>query len=989
VVALPLDASLAGGWGGGKGHGAGAGLVMLVTHAPSWRFRPRLMRWPGVAVVFPAGLGELLTGDDPGLRARGEVGAVTIPPGLGRLAGVPRLGVADRDHPVFGHLAGDPSPPIGAIRPVSGLHVLPGDQRQQPHRRGSLLAQLPVLQGSHQRVRVIYQGRHQRVLGGRVVPAGPRLARLGVIAAGCRQTRCRNVTLFSDLPAGLHDGAAVKQRSRIRSASAEPHLLPIRPSAMNITEKPLFGLFWLGRPGAAVRVPAGTLLLLTALVLSACTTSSASGRGTHPPSAADMALIRFNSCGDALRNLRTAATRAFRAGTLPASGGVAGSHQVAPGAPPAAPSAGGPAADSNARAEARTAQGSATSGSGQLGSGAAAGWYSGTNTATAGVDEPDLVKTDGRRIVTVSGMVLRVVDAQTRQLTGVLDLSSGTQYGGRLPATLLLAGNHALVLFSQSVDVMGGPAVSPGAPGSGAVTPPGPVGSPSSVSPGTVMPIQGPRLVLVDLSTGTPRIISDYTMDGSLVDARQIGPVARVVIQSAPRLYPLPYGPGGPSGAASYRTAITRARLSQWLPRYEVTAGAVTRTGLVDCSAVSHPAAVSYTGNSMLTVLTFDLSGPSLGNGDPVTIVADGDIVYSDGTSLYIASREWAIQPAMGTTGGGVSQARTAGVMPAASPGYTGIYKFDISGPGRPVYEASGSVPGWLLGSSGTAEYSLSAWNGALRVATTTYGSFTTGHGQGSRSAVYVLEQSGGQMVVVGRAGGLGAGEQIYAVRFVGPVGYVVTFRQTDPLYTLDLSDPARPRVVGQLPLNGYSAYLYPVDATHLIGVGQNTNALGQTTGTQISLFDVSDLAAPVRLATYDLQFGHSEAEFDPHAFLYWSATKLLVIPVQLPYGTAPQPMPEGGTVQDSPAYSPVSEAVALHVDDHGFTKLGTITHPVTVNDPAGAQIRRSLIIGSALWTLSDAGLKANDSTTLTPLAWVAFSPITQVTSTSMMTSSH
>src|SRR5262249_7978774 len=153
-------------------------------------------------------------------------------------------------------------------------------------------------------------------------------------------------------------------------------------------------------------------------------------------------------------------------------------------------------------------------------------------------------------------------------------------------------------------------------------------------------------------------------------------------------------------------------------------------------------------------------------------------------------------------------------------------------------------------------------------------------------------------------------------------------------------------------------------DATHLIGIGQDATALGQTTGTQISLFDVSDLAAPVRLATYDLRFGHSEAEFDPHAFLYWPATRLLVIPVQQPYGTSPQPGRQGGTLPPSPVSRPVSEAVVLHVDARGFTKLGTITHPVTLNDSAGAQIRRSLIIGSALWTLSDAGLKANDSTT-------------------------
>jgi len=518
------------------------------------------------------------------------------------------------------------------------------------------------------------------------------------------------------------------------------------------------------------------------------------------------------------------------------------------------------------------------------------------------------------------------------------------------------------------------------------------------------MPIEGPLLVLVDLSTPTPEIVGQYSIDGSLIDARQVGSVARVVIQSTPRLYPPIFDQAGgqPDGAAS-TAAISQAGISQWLPRYSLTTGSTTRTGQVDCASVSHPAAASYTGSSMLTVLTFDLSVPSLGDGEPVTVVADGDTVYSDGTSLYIASREWAAQPVPGTAGGGESSSRTADVMPVRLPGYTGIYKFDISGPGRPVYEASGSVPGWLLGSSDTAQYSMSAWHGALRVATTTSATFTDGTPPESVSAVYVLAQYGDQLDVIGKAGGLGAGEQIYAVRFVGSAGYVVTFRQTDPLYTLDLSDPAQPRVVGQLPLTGYSAYLYPVDATHLIGIGQGADALGETTGTQVSLFDVSDLAAPVRLATYDVQFGHSEAEFDPHAFLYWPATQLLVIPVEQASAVTPEPAPPGaaapgsptsgsavqggavqggavqaGTVQELPAYVPVSEAVVLHVDDHGFTELGTITHPVTASDSVGAQIRRSLIIDSALWTLSDAGLKANDSTTLTPLAWLPFSPALQ-----------
>src|SRR5262249_58535432 len=136
---------------------------------------------------------------------------------------------------------------------------------------------------------------------------------------------------------------------------------------------------------------------------------------------------------------------------------------------------------------------------------------------------------------------------------------------------------------------------------------------------------------------------------------------------------------------------------------------------------------------------------------------------------------------------------------------------------------------------------------------------------------------------------------RIYSVRFMGPVGYVVTFRQTDPLYTLDLSDPARPRVRGSVALTGYSAYLHPVSDARLIGIGRQADAMGHVGGTQVSLFDVSDLAAPARLATFALTAAISSAEFDPHAFLYWPAAHLMVVSLQAT-GPAPgAPVPPGG----------------------------------------------------------------------------------------------
>ena len=155
-----------------------------------------------------------------------------------------------------------------------------------------------------------------------------------------------------------------------------------------------------------------------------------------------------------------------------------------------------------------------------------------------------------------------------------------------------------------------------------------------------------------------------------------------------------------------------------------------------------------------------------------------------------------------------------------------------------------------------------------------------------------------------GHVAGLGLTERIYSVRFMGPVGYVVTFRQTDPLYTVDLSDPAQPRARGSVALTGYSAYLHPASDTRLIGIGRQADAMGHVGGTQVSLFDVSDLAAPTRLATFALTAAVSDAEFDPHAFLYWPGSHLVVVPVQVPGPVPAAPVTPGGLAQspDGPA---------------------------------------------------------------------------------------
>jgi hypothetical protein len=528
--------------------------------------------------------------------------------------------------------------------------------------------------------------------------------------------------------------------------------------------------------------------------------------------------------------------------------------------------------------------------------------YSGTNVHEQGVDEPDIVKTDGRRIVTVTMGTLRVVDAATRRLTAEVGL--GMVPGGQ--TDLLLSGDRALVLVHSLTGRY-----------------------PMRIAMPEGGPAQGPQVILVDLSA-EPRVLSRFEGEGELVDARLTGSTARVVLRSSPRIaFPdLPNRNDEDERVKANRKAIDRASADAWLPGWTVTDGDTTERGKVGCGQVSRPPV--FSGSSVVSVHTFDLAEPKLGNGDPVSVVADGDTVYGTPTSLYIASdQRWRLDFWPGRDNRRTNQR-------------TEIYRFDTPAGAKPVYAAAGSVPGWLVN-----QYALSEWNGHLRVATTDESA--------QSSAVRVLKQQDDKLAQVGVIDGLGKGERIYSARFIGPRGYLVTFRQTDPLYSVDLSNPAKPRVTGELKITGYSAHLQPIDEGRLIGIGQEATVEGRTQGTQISLFDVSNMADPRRLAQYHVANGHSEAEYDPHAILWWPATKLLVVPMVSFDSTKSMSQPS---------------ALALRVTDAGLAEVGTVEQPV-MTEGYRPSIQRSLVIGDVLWTYSDAGLQASSLSTMESLAYI------------------
>lgn len=550
--------------------------------------------------------------------------------------------------------------------------------------------------------------------------------------------------------------------------------------------------------------------------------------------------------------------------------------------------------------------------------------FSGTNVQEAGVDEPDTVKTDGRDIYVARAGDVSAIDVRTGKPSLVdslpLDISGGTE--------LLLHGEHLLVLSRapQMVPLPG--------PVTG-IRAPGPIAT-------------GTTLSEIDVSDpARMRLVRTMRLDGRYLTARLVGATVRIVLSTVTRteLPLLPPGRVAPNagtgaGAGGERTTrVGSADAKTWLPRYTVRSprGAVTRQGaLVGCKQILRPP--TDAGFGLTTVVTIDLD-KGLEPVDSDALAASPRAVYASRSSLYVATDGFSGIPVRG--------------VPTTNE--TTIHRFDITSPTRTVYRASGRVPGVLLD-----QWSLSEQDGVLRVASTSVPSWTGGPGTESETMVTTLRQEGGALATLGRVGGLGRGERVYAVRFEGDTGYVVTFRQVDPLYTLDLSSPAHPVARGELKIRGYSAYLHPVGPGLLLGIGQDATQEGRLLGTQASLFDVSNLARPQRIGSLSLGMTSSQAEQDHHAFLWWPRTDLAVIPIQQ-YGD-----------------TPFVGALGLRVRRSGITEVGRISHPRAPNGPLdvpGPGITRSLVVGDTLYTVSSAGVKASALATLADRGFVRLPP--------------
>jgi hypothetical protein len=393
------------------------------------------------------------------------------------------------------------------------------------------------------------------------------------------------------------------------------------------------------------------------------------------------------------------------------------------------------------------------------------------------------------------------------------------------------------------------------------------------------------QATVVDLADpSSPGVVGSTELVGSLVDARASDGVVRLVVSADPVLpwvqpdYSTTWTEEDSRRAVAANQAVLDAASdTSLLPQRVVRAQDGSVSGLVpalDCTAVAHPDVQSGAG-----VVTVTSIAPSAVTSDDdvqagaVGITAATDLVYSSPERLYLAT----------TAGGWAVPVDAVGTVAPADEPTTQVHGFALDGTAT-THVASGEVPGRVLG-----RWAFSARDGFLRVATTTGETWAApDQTPDSRSSLTVLAETDGRLDVVGSVEGLGAGESIQAVRYDGDRAYVVTFRRTDPLYVLDLSDPRAPRQTGELKVDGYSAYLHPIGDGRLLGVGQDADpATGRTRGVQVQAVDVADPANPRQTGLVVVPESNSMVEYDSRAFSYDPAAATAVLPVDLYSGVS------------------------------------------------------------------------------------------------------
>ena len=574
-------------------------------------------------------------------------------------------------------------------------------------------------------------------------------------------------------------------------------------------------------------------------------------------------------------------------------------------------------------------------GSGGASSGQPPPEHSETNTQVAGVDEADIVKTDGNYLYVLHGQELAIVAAWPVE---DLALSQSVGIEGQ-PLEMFVSGDK-VVVYSR---VDAGPVYQ----AAGVKPPPTPdyyygdYGAPD----GYYGESQLIKTTVLSFDGSTTEVLRELYFEGSYASSRRVDNHVRSIFNGivvGPQLHYSPnqgygYNPDKEELLSSYealrlqnRLLISASNLDDYLSRgFERTsAGVEQRTP--SCTDFYVPSPGSTTAG-MVLVESLDLDN-TLGAVEQTSVVGTADVVYSSQDALYIAGHGW-------------NELTSFYSVIASSPMTTSgthIHKFDlVANPAAPSYVASATVWGYL-----NDQFSLDEHEGALRVAVT--GETVSMDSWNTANHLFTF---GSSLQALGAVTDLAPGETIYAARFVGERGYIVTFRQVDPLFAFDLSDPSAPKKLGELKIPGFSTYMHPIEGgDYLLTIGQGDDGWGSPA---LQIFDVRDGAHPTLVHKRELPGGETEAEYSHKAFTFYQG--MLAIPF---------------TSWDGQANSSL-ELFDIDVVA-GITPIGSISHSAFFDSMTedqyycsyyGGQVRRGVFIDDYIYSVSEGGVIVNDLT--------------------------
>lgn len=567
----------------------------------------------------------------------------------------------------------------------------------------------------------------------------------------------------------------------------------------------------------------------------------------------------------------------------------------APGATPAPSAPADPAQNGGGQSEGDPAPG--TPGSG----------FSGTTVQVADIDEADIVKADGDRIYLLHGGTMFVLQGWPASSTSIL----GSALVEGQPTEMFVHEGKAVVFSRVYLDSAGL---------SGA-------GRPSQAVPNDYYYYGGAgttKVTVLDVTAAQPSVLRESYLEGEYVSARRHDGLVRAVVQNGfkvPQLgspyieYVDAFGNPFPQqdidaqvDAWLQRTAqsIRNTEIEDWLPREYARVNGTLEEQPIRCGDY-YSADPGLTEQGVTSVVALDLANV----GAPLsgaTILGRAERVYSNQDALLVTQTDYRYQLVQGSSE------------------QTIIHRFDLQG-GATSYVASGAVAGAIHD-----QFSLDERDGVIRVSTTeqNFGGGLTPQPavqpalapidlpvappsrSGPVNRVVTLGTAGDSLVQLGATQDFGVNETIYSTRFIGDLGYVVTFRQVDPLVVVDLSDPRQPTVVGELKVPGYSSFLFPFGEDHLFAIGHDATLEGQLQGLSLSLFDVSDPTNPTlaQRFTYAEQ-GASPANITHHALSFHSNGDVVAFPYRS-YASGESSL----------------EVFRLSVQD-GFTRLGGMVEPV------------------------------------------------------------